>query len=145
MLSCLCGPTYEAHLDSDEERAKEFVNKLRFTEKNGNALKAELQGMIQANGWREYFQEAMMKALKEMVEAGGHMGPIFEKAYHEAMEKAMQFKEFADNHKVLYWIVAIGILAIMAPWVLEALGFAESGILEGMTVQFWMILAKCWE
>jgi hypothetical protein len=33
-------------------------------------------------------------------------------------------------------VIAIGILVVLAPWVIEALGFAEGGILEGRRIPF---------
>jgi hypothetical protein len=136
MLSCLCGSSYEATSNTTEESANEFVNKLRLTEKHGNALKVELQGIIEANGWREYFQEVLMDTLEKAVHEGHHMGPVFEKALNEAWIQVKKIKEFADENPAVYYIVAIGVLAIMAPWLLEALGFAESGIFEGMVFSF---------
>jgi hypothetical protein len=48
--------------------------------------------------------------------------------------------EFVHKHPVLTaamgTVIAIGILAILAPWAVEALGFGEFGPVEGKLFQF---------
>jgi hypothetical protein len=40
------------------------------------------------------------------------------------------------DHPIMCAVIAIGILVVLAPWVIEALGFAEGGILEGRRIPF---------
>ena len=54
----------------------------------------------------------------------------------EAFDKASAATEvFVNEHPVLVQamvtVVAIGILALLVPWAVEALGFAELGPVEG--------------
>lgn len=48
----------------------------------------------------------------------------FERSISEAYE-------FSSDHPVYFAIIALGILVLLAPWALEALGFAELGPVEG--------------
>jgi hypothetical protein len=122
---------------SDEDAANDIVNLLYTTEKAGNVLKAEIQrimqahGCIQANGIREYFAEVVFKTLEAAVRAGRIMGPVIKDAYNRAVEATKKIKEFVKENPALCSIIAIGIIALLLPWLLEALGFAVEGIIEG--------------
>jgi hypothetical protein len=52
------------------------------------------------------------------------MKDAFEKATGAAIE-------FAKEHPVYFTIITLGVLVILAPWVIEALGFVEAGIVKG--------------
>jgi hypothetical protein len=91
----------------------------------------QAHGCIQANGIREYLAEMVFKALEATVRAGRIMGPIIKDAYDRAVEATKKIKEFAKENPVLCSIIAIGIIALLLPWILEALGFAAEGIIEG--------------
>ena len=53
-------------------------------------------------------------------------------AMKDAFEKATSAAVgFARDHPVYCTIIALGILVILAPWVIEALGFGELGPIEG--------------
>ncbi len=55
-------------------------------------------------------------------------GPLKE-AYDKAVAAAVGF---ARDHPVWTTLIAIGILVVLLPWVLEGLGFGELGPIEGM-------------
>ena len=56
-------------------------------------------------------------------------------AYNKAVEAAKTFEEFEAEHPVatavFCTVVAIGVLVVFAPEVLEILGFGEFGPIEG--------------
>ena len=60
------------------------------------------------------------------------MGNAMKKAFDKASSAA---KEFAQKHPVytaaIITIIAIGMLVVITPWVVEALGFGELGPIEG--------------
>jgi hypothetical protein len=120
---------------SDDELAAQIVDKLYTAEKSGNALKGELQGMIQANGWRENLAEAIVGALEAALREGRAMSVPFKEAHDKAWEEARKVEGWMDDHPVIatviYTIIALGIATVMIPWLLEMLGFAEIGIIEG--------------
>ncbi|KFY04391.1 hypothetical protein V491_09368 [Pseudogymnoascus sp. VKM F-3775] len=61
---------------------------------------------------------------------GATMTEAFEKAVSEA-------SGLAHEHPYFCALIAVGILAILMPWVLEALGFAELGPVEGTFAAWW--------
>lgn len=56
-------------------------------------------------------------------------GPL-KKAYDDAVAAAVGF---AREHPVWTTLIALGILVILLPWVIEALGFGEAGPVAGMS------------
>ena len=116
---------------SDSDIANEIVEKLFTTEKNGNALKSELQGIIHANGWREGLAEAIFNATELAIRTGRTMGPAIQTAYDRAVVEMKKVKEFGEDNPQLCAIIALGIIALLMPWLLTALGFAAEGITEG--------------
>jgi hypothetical protein len=66
------------------------------------------------------------------------MAPAIRDAYIKAEGGVNKVKDWAEANPemsaVIVTLVALGILALMMPWVLAYLGFAEDGILEGKLV-----------
>lgn len=62
------------------------------------------------------------------------MGPAMTEAYHGAAKAADGIFKFAKDHPFatagLRTLIAVGVLVLLAPWVVEALGFAEFGLVE---------------
>lgn len=52
-------------------------------------------------------------------------------AYDKACEEAKAIEEFVAEHPVATAVIVLGILVLVAPYVLEALGFAKLGPVEG--------------
>lgn len=44
---------------------------------------------------------------------------------------------FTEDHLVYIILIALGILAILMPWVLEILGFDDLGLIEGSFMTLW--------
>ncbi|OJJ98363.1 hypothetical protein ASPACDRAFT_79838 [Aspergillus aculeatus ATCC 16872] len=55
-------------------------------------------------------------------------------ALRRASEEAF---EFAQEHPVYTTILALGVFVALMPWVLEVLGFAELGPVEGSFAAWW--------
>jgi hypothetical protein len=53
-------------------------------------------------------------------------GPLKE-AYDKAVTEAAKSADFARDHPVWTTLIALGILAVLLPWVIEALGFGVEG------------------
>lgn len=47
---------------------------------------------------------------------------------------------FARDHPAYATLIALGVLAILTPWVIEALGFSELGPVEGSFAAAWQRL-----
>lgn len=116
-----------------DEVAEDVVNSILRAEKAGAGLKAELEAIVGPYGWKERLAEKVLEKLTIALQ-GAHdkLGPAVRDAYHRAWDIANDIEGFVIKHPVMCNIIALGVLAIIAPWVIEALGFAELGPAEGM-------------
>jgi len=62
------------------------------------------------------------------------MGKAMKEASGKAIDEAV---DLAHEHPYFCALVAVGVLAILMPWLLEALGFAELGPIEGSFAAWW--------
>lgn len=161
ILSCLCGspePASDFCLDekhststllspdpslcSHEKVAADVVSILLFTEKHGASLKKQLDETVGVFGWSEMLAKRILNALVAAIGQGrDKMGPAFAKAYDDAVKEAdsvfHNLVQDARDHPlelvatVLITVIAIGVLVVLAPYVLELLGFGELGPAAG--------------
>lgn len=99
-------------------------------------LDAKIASLVhQAGGWSEYLAAKVLAALETVLRAGKDLGPALSAAYERACEAAKGIPGFAADHPlataVFCTVVALGVLVVLAPYVLEILGFGELGPVEG--------------
>ena len=115
-----------------EEVAEEVVRTIVTAEKGGTDLARVLNNVIGEYGWTEKIaQWVLVKMECALKEAEKLQGPLGD-AYNEACEAALSIEGFVQEHPVFCTVIALGVLAILTPWVLGALGFGELGPIEGM-------------
>lgn len=118
--------------------AQEFTTKLLAANSNDAALQADLRSTFQTYNWSSTLAAAILSALENAITAGKTMGPAMKSAYEDAVTAVRRVKAWADAHPemaaVVVTFIALGILAVMVPWVVGYLGFAEEGIVQGMVV-----------
>ncbi|KAH6618496.1 hypothetical protein C7974DRAFT_31173 [Boeremia exigua] len=126
------------HIRPLDEVANKVVNALLRAEKAGAALKDELNSIVGPYGWKEYLAERVLEMLGIALQ-GAHdkLGPVIRDAYQQAWNVANEIEGFVIQHPVMCTIIALGVLTVIAPWVIEALGFAELGPLEGSFASWW--------
>ncbi|KAJ4317712.1 hypothetical protein N0V94_004785 [Neodidymelliopsis sp. IMI 364377] len=79
-----------------------------------------------------------LERLTEMIRTSQEKtSPAFRAAYKTARESAQVIEGFAQDHPVFALVVALGVLAIMAPWILHLLGFTELGPASGWFAAAW--------
>ena len=153
-LECLLGNAEDNHLvvygnngyyvdrklpldQSTEDIAHSFLSTLFAAEEPGHDLQCRLQDIVRSYGWRDGLAERILKGIEVAVNAGAAMGGAMKDAFDKAKAVA---EDFARDHPILAAelaiIIAIGILVILAPWVIEALGFGELGPIEGQSSVF---------
>jgi hypothetical protein len=113
--------------------ANDVVDTILHTKLTGLALQMKLDSVVGAYGWKENVAKWVLEKLTRALEEGHEkLGPAVRDAYHKAVEVAMTVEGFVVEHPVFCTVVALGVLALMSPWLLPLLGFAEEGIIEGM-------------
>ncbi|KAI4146237.1 MAG: hypothetical protein L6R39_003535 [Caloplaca ligustica] len=118
-----------------EEAATRIVNTLFEANKDSPPLIAQIDGIAhQAGGWSEWLAGKTREGLEAALKAGKGMNTAVAAAYARACEAAKVFEHFAEDHPlataVFVTVIAIGVLVILAPYVVELLGFGELGPIE---------------
>jgi hypothetical protein len=124
------------HLEFKEDKvgrtaqdvATEVINTLYSAEKKGRDLEQAINNIVTEYGWTESIGIAILNALENALKNGTAMGQVMKEAFDKATDAAISF---VRDHPVYCTIIALGILVVLAPWVLEAVGFGELGPIEG--------------
>jgi len=132
ILQCLgissASTFHTKNVAAEDRAARDIVSALFQAEKNGKDLKVKLQDTVGTYGWTANLANAVLAHLIDALDKAAPMGQALKDAFDRSTNEA---KDFAQEHPIFLTIVALGILALMVPWALEALGFAELGIVEG--------------
>lgn len=115
----------------DEYLASKIVESLYNSEKKGKQLKYMLRNSVDESSWSESLAEAILNAMDACVREARAMSPAVKEAFDRATEAAINVGNFATDHPVFCTVIALGILVILMPWVIELLGFAAEGPIEG--------------
>ncbi|KAL4979013.1 hypothetical protein BDW66DRAFT_128354 [Aspergillus desertorum] len=118
---------------SPENIASEIVAKI-LTADCPYALHKELNDQISTTGWTEVIAKATLHGLENAIKAGAKMAKAAADAVTQAKEAAIGF---ATEHPVYATLIALGVLAVLTPWILEVLGFGELGPIEGSFAARW--------
>jgi hypothetical protein len=120
---------------SKSEVADDIIVKIFAATQNDAALQADLQATMHTYGWYDGLAIAILGALEKAIEIGEKMGPAVKTAYDKAVAAVNEIEEWVEAHPgmtaVVTTLIALGILALMIPWLMAYLGFAEEGIIEG--------------
>ncbi|CAN9155322.1 unnamed protein product [Alternaria alternata] len=120
------------------ETADNVIAILLTTSLTGPALHMQLDSVVGASGWRSNMAKYVLEKLTAALQASHErLGPTIRSAYHRAWEAAQSIEGFVIEHPVMCTVIALGVLAVVAPWVLEALGFAELGPVQGTFASWW--------
>ena len=117
--------------DDSKQAAESFVNTLFAAEKNGPELHQALNDINQTASLKQYFARVVFETLQKALETARPMGLALGETYKKVCHEIDGIEGFVKDHPIMCAVIAIGILVVLAPWVIEALGFAEGGILEG--------------
>ncbi|KAK2044791.1 hypothetical protein LZ31DRAFT_276137 [Colletotrichum somersetense] len=122
---------------SAQEAAVEFIDILRTAEKGGKDLERRLKNIVTANSWTEEIAKRILQGVEALVQHSDTIGQVVREAIDMAAEAAERVFDFAADHPVFVTLVAIGVLVVIAPWVIEALGFGELGPVANTFASFW--------
>jgi hypothetical protein len=117
---------------SPEDVVNEMIQTILMAEKNGSLLPSRLRDIIGAETWKEAIAKAILSNLEQLIQRNPN---TIGRALHEAIEitdeVVQEIFQFAADHPVLCTLIALGVLVLIAPWLIEALGFGELGHSEG--------------
>ncbi|RFU80014.1 hypothetical protein TARUN_2236 [Trichoderma arundinaceum] len=144
LLSPECDPSVFAH----DKVAIDVVALLFRAEKCGEDLGKELDEAVGTLGWSQVLAKRILDTLVRAVREGRErMGPAIAKAYDDAVEAAdCEFHKLTREAKehpleiaaaVLITVIVLGILAALAPYIIELLGFGELGPEAGSFAARW--------
>jgi len=128
LLSSSSNPT-NAH------RADEIVSKF-LAAKNDIDLQ-ELRSTVKTYSWYDGVAKAVLEGLERAIELGQEMGPVMKEAFERAVAAVNNVKEWVEANPVKTTLIALGVLALMVPWMLAFLGFSEAGIVEASWAALW--------
>jgi hypothetical protein len=144
IADCLCGCPYTEDEYPNEKRvllshdprtaediAEQVVHAILHAEKGGRDLKKKLNNIVGTNGWTERIAEWTLAKLEKALKEVSKLGPVLKEAYDKACDVAKGIEGFIQEHPVFCTIIALGVLVLIAPWAIEALGFGELGPIEG--------------
>ncbi|TDZ36529.1 hypothetical protein C8035_v008270 [Colletotrichum spinosum] len=75
--------------------------------------------------------------VETLVQNRGTISKFIREAIDKATKLALAIFEWAKDHPVLVSLIALGVLVIIAPWVIEVLGFGELGPVAGTFASWW--------
>ncbi|KIM35797.1 hypothetical protein M413DRAFT_79042 [Hebeloma cylindrosporum] len=87
--------------------------------------------------WYEDLAATVLARLENEIKAGAPMGERMRYAYDTASRLIEAMWQFAKDHPLFVALVALGILVILAPWAVRALGFGELGPVKGSFAAWW--------
>ena len=99
-------------------------------------MRQTLEEIVRTNSWRQNFAKAVFEAMQAAIESARPMGEALREIHEKVAHVVAGVEGFVKEHPVVCALIALGILVLLAPWVIEALGFAEGGILEGENYWF---------
>ncbi|TIC92429.1 hypothetical protein CH35J_010060 [Colletotrichum higginsianum] len=131
------GVITEQPVRSAHDAAGEFIDILRTAEKGGKNLERRLRNIVTVNSWTEELAKYILRGIEYLVQHRDTIGQVVRDAMDKAIEAAESVFQFAKDHPVFVTLIAIGVLVLVSPWVLEALGFGELGPVADTFAAFW--------
>jgi hypothetical protein len=135
--------THEKRPQTTESLAADILSTLYAADNNDEHLVKRLQDTVHETGWYDNLAAAVLDGLEKALKKKVSMGEAMEDAYEKATQLVEDIWKFAKEHPVFFAVVALGILVILAPWAIEAMGFAEFGPVEGMCIWRGILCLKC--
>ncbi|KAF2145403.1 uncharacterized protein K452DRAFT_305431 [Aplosporella prunicola CBS 121167] len=138
-------PQQQSQPTTPSEAAEQILALLLSAPHPSAELKARTQALTTRNSavnasssrWAAAVARAVLRAMESALKAGkahsGAMGTALEKAEMAAAELG----EFVKAHPVFFTVLALGVLVLLAPAVIHALGFGALGPVEGSFAAAW--------
>ncbi|RMZ71316.1 lincomycin-condensing lmbA [Pyrenophora seminiperda CCB06] len=128
--------------------AEDVVTIILRTSITGPALRMKLDSIVSRYGWSDNVAKLVLSKLSQaLTDPHEKLASPARDAYNKACEAATRTRGFLLQPPFLCTVNALGVLAILAPWVLEVLGFGELGLIAGTFVcrRFYFFSCKPWD
>lgn len=135
IFSCILGEPAEAPAmaTATDNLASNIVT-IILTSPTTDKLHKSLEEQVTANGWTDKLIQAILQGLTSAIRTGASVARPAADALRQTTDAAVGF---AKEHPAYATLIALGILFTLLPWVLEALGFGELGVIEGSWAARW--------
>ncbi|KAJ0426134.1 hypothetical protein BJY00DRAFT_307635 [Aspergillus carlsbadensis] len=138
-LDCIFGAQASTNSPlTTSQTASSIVTKI-MTAESPSDLQKQLQDDLHSTSWTEPFARSILHTIVSAISTGAQTAAAATTALVRAKDAAT---EFETEQPVYATLLAIGVLAILTPWVLEILGFGELGPVEGSFAARWQSLYK---
>lgn len=117
-------------VDDTRQAVTAVVDTLFIADKDGMESRLALDGITRMNDCKQNFARAVSEALRKSIETARPMVDALRAIYEKVVHILDEIGDFVEDHPILCALIALGILVLLSRWVIEALGFAEGGILE---------------
>jgi len=122
---------------STQSLAEDILTSLFNAQKIDEVLEHRFQDIVSVTSWYEDLAKAVLNGIENALKAGAPMGQAMKDAYDKAAQVIEEVFQFAKDHPVFVSLIALGILVVLAPWAITALGFGELGPIEGTFAALW--------
>ncbi|EXJ91861.1 hypothetical protein A1O3_00411 [Capronia epimyces CBS 606.96] len=134
--------THEGYYPPPESKADmmadDIFNAVQSAKQVGDQLRGQVEKIAPASYWTDRLAQLVLARLEEgvrkVVLEGVQIGGALKEAFDKAVVAAVGF---ARDHPAYCTLIALGILAVLFPYMLELLGFAELGPVEGSFAASW--------
>ncbi|OJJ70327.1 hypothetical protein ASPBRDRAFT_129116 [Aspergillus brasiliensis CBS 101740] len=135
ILDCIRGPSPDVHpTDARTSAVASDIVNILLTGESRESIQKRLHEQVDTNGWSESIAQAILHGLSDAIKAGAEMAGPAADALTKAKEAGVNF---AKEHPVYTFVLALGVIVALAPWVLEVLGFGELGPIAGSFAARW--------
>lgn len=115
-----------------DDTAAQITGILNITEKSGDALQQYLNGTLETTDCDEGLAKNILEGLKAIVKAGHELSGALKAAYETVLWAIYEVVDFVEEHPILCTVIVLGIMALLMPWAIKALGFAVTGPVAGI-------------
>ncbi|KAK5083354.1 hypothetical protein LTR70_006435 [Exophiala xenobiotica] len=123
------GERHDAELEASASRFVAILLQADSANPQDPGLQKALKDTFSTCSYHDRIAHYILQKLEKALEKGAALGKAVTKAFEKASAEAVGF---AKEHPAYCTLIALGILVLMAPWVLEILGFAELGPVEAL-------------
>ena len=126
---------------STDSQAADILSILYAADTNDELRR--LEDIVHATDWYADLAAAVLTGLQNAIETEVPMGQALKEAHEKATHVILDVLKFGKEHPVFCAVVALGILVILAPWAIEAIGFGELGPIEGICINLQSATQVC--